>query len=113
MAGPTAVAMAVIVILTSAATPAFSGDRDPVCREASVVDEIAREIKSSNYYTYVDPRLVTEQPTADPRIVRCQVCVQSAPYDMLRFRDRPIRQCVRRDFDVQILSNGYVVQNLP
>jgi hypothetical protein len=113
MARPTAMSMAVFAILTNAITPALSGNIGPVCREPSVVDEMAREIKSAYYYTHVDPRLVTEQPTADPRIVHCQVCVQATPYDMLRFRDRPIQQCTRRDFDVQILSNGFVVQHLP
>jgi len=31
--------------------------------------------------------------TADPRFVRCQVCVLVAPFDTPRFGDRPIAQC--------------------
>ena len=29
--------------------PAFAGERGPVCREESVVDEITREVRASNY----------------------------------------------------------------
>jgi hypothetical protein len=92
--------------------PVLAAERGPVCREATVVDEMTREVQARNYYGTVDPRLVTEQPTADPRVVRCQVCVQSAPYNMVRFGDHPIAQCLRHDFDVSILTNGFVVQDL-
>lgn len=107
-----AVAAMAILVLAGTAVPARSGIREPVCREASVVDEMTRQVRADHYYTDVDPRLVTEQPTADPRVVRCQVCVQSAPFNTLRFGDRPIEQCVARAFDVQILPGGFVVQNL-
>lgn len=103
---------AVIILLVLAfggARSAMAADRGPVCREPSVVDEIAREVKERNYYSRVDTRLVTEQPTIDPRIVRCQVCVQSGPYDTLRFGDRPMQQCIPRDFEVRIVSRGFVV----
>ena len=77
-----------------------------------MVDEMTREVRAGDYYAEVDPRLVTEQPTADPRVVRCQVCVQSAPYDTMRFGDRPIAQCVAHGFEVQILPDGFVVRDL-
>jgi hypothetical protein len=86
--------------------PAFAGERGPVCREESVVDEITREVRASNYYGNVDPRLVTEQPTSDPLVVRCQVCVLSEPYDTIRFGDKSVGRCESRDFEVQILSGG-------
>ena len=95
--------------------PAFAGERGPVCREESVVDEITREVRASNYYGNVDPRLVTEQPTSDPLVVRCQVCVLSAPYDTIRFGDKSVGRCESRDFEVQILSgglDGFVVRAL-
>ena len=93
-------------------SPVSALERGPVCREATVVDEMTREVQIRNYYGTVDPRLVTEQPTTDPSLVRCQVCVQSAPYDTLRFGDRPIAQCLRHDFEVRILTGGFVVRDL-
>jgi hypothetical protein len=93
--------------------PALGEERGPVCREPSVVDEIIRVVRAGNYYADVDPRLVTEQPTADPRILRCDVCVLSAPYDTIRFGDRPIASCVARGFEVLTLTNGFVVRALP
>lgn len=106
------IAMVTILLAPLAVAPAFAAQRGPVCREPSVVDEMTREIRRQLYYTEVDARLITEQPTADPRIVRCQVCVQMAPYDILRFGDRPIEQCAARGFEVRILPTGFVVRDL-
>ena len=100
------------VLPLCAAGPAIGGERGPVCREPSVVDEMTREIRDHDYYSRVNPRLVTETPTAQANLVRCQVCVQSAPYDTIRFDDRPIRQCLAHGFDVQILQNGFIVRDL-
>jgi hypothetical protein len=105
--------MAATFLLLLAVTPGLAAERGPVCRETSVVDEITREVRAGDYYADVDPRLVTEQPTSDPRFVRCQVCVLVAPFDTLRFGDRPIAQCISRGFEVQILSGGFVVRALP
>ena len=96
-----------------AACPALAGGRGPICREPSVVDEISREVRAGNYYADVDPRLVTEQPTLDPRVVRCDVCVLAAPYGTIRFGDRPIGRCLAHGFEVQTLVNGFVVRALP
>ena len=98
------------LLLTIGSTaPALAGERGPVCRERSVVDEITREVRAGDYYGQVDPRLVTEQPTTDPRVVRCQVCVQTAPYDTIRFGDHPIEQCVARRFEIEIVPRDFVV----
>ena len=101
---------AVALLLLFAAAPALAGERGPVCREPSVVDEMTREVRAANYYEDVDTRLVTEQPTTDARVVRCDVCVLSAPYDTIRFGDRPIARCVARGFEVLTLTNGFVVR---
>jgi hypothetical protein len=77
-----------------------------------VVDEMTREIREQSYYAEIDPRLVTEQPTLDQRLVRCQVCVQTAPYDTMRVGDRPIEQCEAHGFEVLILPLGFVVRDL-
>lgn len=96
----------------NAVRPAVAWERGPVCREPSVVDEMSREIRARNYYTLVDPALVTEQPTVDPNVVRCQVCVQATPYNMTRFAERPIPQCLAHGFEVRILPAGFVVRDL-
>jgi hypothetical protein len=101
--------IAAMLLLLFAVTPGLAAERGPVCRETTVVDEISRQVRAGDYYADVDPRLVTEQPTADPRFVRCQVCVLVAPFDTTRFGDRPIAQCISRGFEVQILSDGFVV----
>jgi hypothetical protein len=85
----------------------------PACREASVVDEMTRDIRARDYYSNVNPMLVTEQPTAEPNIVHCQVCVQDAPYETTRYGDQPVRQCRPHTFEVRILRAGFVVRDLP
>jgi hypothetical protein len=100
-------------MLLLAATPALAYERGPACREPTVVDEMTREIRAENYYADVDPRLVTEQPTRDTRVVRCDVCVLYAPYNTIRFGDQPIARCVARGFDVLMLTNGFVVSPAP
>lgn len=93
------------------APPLFAYERGPVCREQSVVDEMTRLIRATEYYSEVDPGLVTEQPTVDPRVVRCQVCVQLAPYDTMRFGEHPVVQCRAHGFDVEIFPAGFVVRD--
>ena len=101
----------ILLLAVTAPRPAHA-ERGPVCREPSVVDEMTREVRTRDYYTSVDPRLVTEQPTADPRVVHCNVCVQLAPYDTMRFGDHPIQQCVAHGFEVRIVPAGFVVRDL-
>jgi hypothetical protein len=90
--------------------PAVAGDRGMICRQPLVVDEISREVRAGNYYASVDPGLVTEQPTVNPNVVRCDVCVLSAPYDTIRFGDRPVSRCVALGFEVRAVVNGFVVR---
>jgi hypothetical protein len=106
------VAMIAVLTALGATQPARAAERGPACREASVVDEMTRQIGAQSYYAQVDPRLVTEQPTIDSNVVRCQVCVQLTPYYMARFGDRPIRQCVAHGFEILILPDGFVVRDL-
>jgi hypothetical protein len=102
----------VMLLSFGAMGPADAGERGPVCRETSVVDEMTRQVRDHNYYGKVDPKLVTETPTGNPNLVRCQVCVQSAPYYTARFGDQPIRQCLAHGFEVRILRSGFVVRDL-
>jgi|SRR4051812_43572536 hypothetical protein len=96
----------------AAAQPAHAWERGPACREPSVVDEMTRAIRAKNYYAQVDPDLVTEQATSVANVVHCQVCVQAAPYEATRFSDRPVRHCLAHEFEVRIVSAGFVVRDL-
>jgi hypothetical protein len=102
----------VMLLAVGPAPQALAQNRGPVCREPSVVDEMARQIRGRSYYSSVDWRLVTEQPGADPGLVRCQVCVETAPYDTSRFGDQPIPQCLPHGFEVRIVPTGFVVRDL-
>nr|WP_294529028.1 hypothetical protein [uncultured Rhodopila sp.] len=106
------VGVVAMLATVAAAQPASARERSPVCREPSVVDEMTRQIRLSNYYSFVNPRLVTEQATRTDNVVRCQVCVESAPFDMTQFGDRPIRQCLAHGFEVRIVPAGFVVRDL-
>lgn len=101
---------AVTLLLLLGAAPALAGERGPICREPSVVDEMSREVRAENYYADIDPRLVTEQPTMDAHVVRCDVCVLLAPYDTIRFGDQPIARCNGHGFEVLTVTNGFVVR---
>jgi hypothetical protein len=105
-------AMVLLLLAVLAIAPAAATERGPVCREVSVVDEMARQVRLWNYYGRVESRLVTEQSTADPRVVRCQVCVLSSPYDTTVAGQRRIDQCLPRWFEVRIVAHGFVVRDL-
>jgi hypothetical protein len=102
-----------VAAMTFVSGPALALEPGPVCREPSVVDEMAREIRAKNYYTYVDPRLVTEQQTPAGNVVRCQVCVLATPYNQTTANDQPVRQCEPHGFDVRILPSGFLVTDTP
>jgi hypothetical protein len=106
--------IAVLALLAPlmAAQPAAARERGPVCREPTVVDEMLRQIRLQNYYTRVNPDLVTEQATSVDNVVHCQVCVQAAPYDVTTLGDRAIRQCRPHGFEVRIVPAGFVVRDL-
>jgi hypothetical protein len=106
------IAMLAVVATLGAAHPASAWERGPVCREATVVDEMTREIRAQNYYAWIDPGLVTEQATSVANVVRCQVCVLAAPYAATRFGDRLVRQCLAHEFEVLIVPAGFVVRDL-
>lgn len=104
--------MAAAIVVLLAAQGARAAEPGPVCRAPAVVQEMTREIRVRDYYTHVDPALVTEQLSDQSNVVLCQVCVQAAPYDMVRFPARPIRQCRMQAFEVRILRAGFMVRDL-
>lgn len=105
-------AAAVLLALAASQPPASSAAPEAACRVDTVVDEMARQIRARDYYATIDPRLVTEQATPVPNLVRCNVCVLETPYDMTRFGEKPVRRCLPHDFEVKILSTGFVVRDL-
>jgi hypothetical protein len=104
----------VLAMIAALAVPAstLAAERGPVCRAYTVVDEITREITARDYYANIDPRLITEQATSAPNLVRCNVCILQTPYEMTRFGQQPIRRCIAHTFDVRIVPNGFVVRDL-
>ncbi|MBV8505666.1 MAG: hypothetical protein JOZ58_16710 [Acetobacteraceae bacterium] len=106
------ITMLAVLTALGAARPAAAWERGPVCREPTVVDEMTREIRERNYYAWVDPGLVTEQATPVANVVSCQVCVLAAPWEMTRFGDRPVRQCLVHEFEVRIVPAGFVVRDV-
>jgi hypothetical protein len=106
------VATMLLLLGLGAIKPALAMDRGPVCREGSVVDEMARQVHAGNYYGRVDPSLITEQSTVDPNVVRCQVCVLSTPYNTTRAGERQIDQCLAHRFEIRIVARGFVVRDL-
>src|SRR5690348_16575971 len=92
------ITMLAMVAALAATRPASAWERGPVCREPTVVDEMTREIRAQNYYTRIDPGLVTEQSISVANVVRCQVCVLAAPYESTQFGDRPVRHCLAHEF---------------
>ncbi|HYZ21432.1 MAG TPA: hypothetical protein VE690_04670 [Rhodopila sp.] len=104
-----AITAALVPALAPTPAPALAAEPGPVCRASTVVEVMAREIRAQDYYTQIDPRLITEQATPIPNLVRCNVCVLQTPYEMTRFGQQPIRRCIARTFEVRILRNGFVV----
>jgi hypothetical protein len=106
------IVMLAALAVFAAVRPACAWERGPVCRETSVVDEMALMIRARNYYTRIDPKLITEQVTSVANVVRCQVCVLAAPYEATRFGDRPVQHCLAHEFEVRIVPAGFVVRDL-
>lgn len=101
-----------LLILAVIATPfarAHATAPAPVCRLPAVIDVMARELRSNPYYTRIGPELIGESPTADPKVVRCDVCLNIILYDTGRFGDVPVARCEARIFTVRAVSNGFVV----
>lgn len=101
-----------IVLLVAAmpVTPADAAPPAPVCRLPTVVDAMARALHVNPSYTRIDPAGIGESPTPDPRVVRCNVCINVLFYDTAWFGDVPILRCEPHAFQVRALRHGYVVQ---
>jgi hypothetical protein len=100
-------AVAAVVALPREAAAGLPG---PVCRLETVVDVMARELGTQAIYGWLDSAVIEEAPTADPRVVRCGVCLMTGFYDTTLYGNRPVARCEPRVFSVEALRNGYVVR---
>jgi hypothetical protein len=91
---------------------AIAGQPGPVCRLQTVVDVMARELSTRATYARLDPTVIEEEPTPDPRIVRCGVCFMTAFYNTALYGAQPVTRCEPRTFTVETVRNGYVVRSI-
>ena len=91
------------------AVPALAASPSSICLAPTVVDRMAAGLTGNPYYTRLDPNLIVESPTADPRVVRCAVCALITLYDTSRLGPGPVARCEPRAFTVRALRNGFVV----
>jgi hypothetical protein len=98
-------AMAAPVAATQAAAPP-----GPTCRLPAVVDVAAQALRLNPRYAHIEPQRIRESPTADPRVVRCDLCLTILHYDTDRFGETPAAHCEARGYSVRAVRNGFVVQ---
>jgi hypothetical protein len=91
---------------------ASAGEDRPICRVLSVLDVMAREVRTRDYYARIEPRLVDEFPSSTPNTVLCGVTVWTVSYDAYRADGMPIGRCENYVFSVQALSQGFLVRYL-
>jgi hypothetical protein len=91
---------------------AIAGQGRPICRVLSVLDVMAREVQTRDYYARIEPRLVDEFPSSTPNTVLCGVTVWTVSYDAYRADGIPIGRCENYVFSVQALSRGFLVRYL-
>ncbi len=91
---------------------ATAPEREPICREPSVLEAMERDVRVRNFYARIDQDDVTEIPGDNQNSVRCGVCVLTLSYDARRLQIQPTRWCVYREFVVQALRHGFIVRPL-
>jgi len=105
-------ALVALALGTLMAAPAWAGGRfpEPVCRISTVLEVMAREVQSRDYYARIDRSLITEQPGAGATLFRCGVWATTVVYNSSRCGAVSL---VRRDFHefaVQAVRHGFVVR---
>ena len=95
--------------LSPAAARAGEAAPGPVCHLPAVLDVMTESLRLNRHYARIDPRSISETPTVDPRVVRCDVCVNFLLYDTVHLGEVPAARCEGQVFAVRILRNGYVV----
>jgi hypothetical protein len=98
-----------VMTIAAAALPVQAAAPTPICRLPTVMDRMAAELHRNPYYSRLDPALIVEMPTADPRVVRCALCLNIIVFDTGRLGDGPVARCEARAFNVRALPNGFVV----
>ena len=108
--------MAVLGLVLLAAPGAVARDAappTPTCRLPSVIDVVAQQLQLDRRYARIEPLSIAEAPSADPRLVRCTLCVTVLRYDTARLGEAPTVRCEAMSFAVRAVRNGYVVQVTP
>lgn len=83
-----------------------------ICQRQEVLDVVGPVLRQRTAYARLRPSLVTEQPTADPRVVHCTACLEVAIYDTPLIGPRPALACVPHSFDVEALDHGLRVLDI-
>ena len=89
-----------------------ASEREPICRQESVLEAMERDVRVHNFYARIDQDDVAEIPGDHQNNVRCGVCVLSLNYDARRFQMQPARWCEYHEFRVQALRHGFIVRPL-
>ncbi len=103
---------AAIAVLTSVCpTVAANEPHAPasICHRDELLDSVDRTMAERIAYGQVDRATIIEQPTQDPRVVRCDACLVVFTYDTRVYGARPAMHCQALHFDVQSLTDGYRV----
>lgn len=104
--------LAALILAIAFSAEARAAPPTPVCRVPTVVDVMTRELTTRAYYARLDPALIEEAPTSDPRMMRCGVCVRIVLFDTRQYGDQPVSRCELHTFSVQAVRNGFVVRYL-
>jgi hypothetical protein len=104
------IALLLVLLLGTPMSEGIAAPAGPVCRLSTVVEVMARELGTRATYASLDPAVIEEAPTPDPRVIHCGVCFMTAFYDTARFGEQPLARCEPRLFSVETLRNGYVVR---
>jgi hypothetical protein len=100
------VIMISLSVKTAVAAPA------PVCRLATVMDVMERELRMRAYYAHLDPRFIDEAPTPNPQLMHCKVCAKVVVYDTSYYGSQPLVRCEAHTFSIRAVRNGFVVRYL-
>jgi hypothetical protein len=104
--------LAAFLAMVAPIASARAGAPGPTCRLPAVVDVAAQALRLNPRYAHIEPRHIRESPTADPRVVRCDLCLTILHYDTARFGETPATYCQEWRYAVRAVRSGFVVQVL-
>ena len=103
-------ALAAMAALSSVcpAVAAVDEPRAPpsICRREELLDSVDRTMATRVAYGQIDRATILEQPTQDPRVVRCDACYVVFTYNTRVYGSHATVHCETLHFDVQSLEEG-------